>query len=353
MPVLRVRPVNLFDVWDPGRGARADRTATGSSIGGGPTYFLTSLLDHPDFTAEHLRHFMHRRPRRLDGAGRGHRAAGRPRHQGVPLVRQHRAPVDHRLAPHAPEDKRLYTDGDAAARRGDPARRRRRDLQPRPRLCLGYTDAALTAQAFDADGWYRTGDVGVLDDDGYLTITDRKSDIIIRGGENISALEVEEVLLGMPGVAEAVVVAAPDERLGERAAAVLRMQAGHDMPTLDDVRAHFEAGGPGPPEVARGAARGRRLPAHRERQGAEVSGPRAAERHCQQPLHRSSENRILTRGKGVFHGSAVASGRHPVSAVRRGQPPVRAAGGDDQVPAQGVQGRRPVRARSTAAPRSR
>ena len=101
----------------------------------------------------------------------------------------------------------------------------------------------VDGRAFDADGWYRTGDVGVLDDDGYLTITDRKADVIIRGGENISALEVEEVLLGMPAVAEAVVVAAPDERLGERAAAVLRLREGHDMPTLDDVREHFKAAG--------------------------------------------------------------------------------------------------------------
>ena len=79
---------------------------------------------------------------------------------------------------------------------------------------------------FDDDGWYRTGDVGVLDDDGYLTITDRVSDIIIRGGENISAQEVEELLLGVDGVAEVSVVAAPDERLGERAAAVLRLRDG-------------------------------------------------------------------------------------------------------------------------------
>ncbi len=107
-----------------------------------------------------------------------------------------------------------------------------------PDLCLGYTDDELTAKAFDDDGWYRTGDVGVLDEDGYLTITDRKADVIIRGGENISALEVEEVLLTMPAVAEAVVVAAPDARLGERAAAVLRVKAGHD--DADDRR------GPGP-----------------------------------------------------------------------------------------------------------
>ena len=83
----------------------------------------------------------------------------------------------------------------------------------------------------------------MLDADGYLTITDRKADVIIRGGENISAVEVEEVLLGMPGIAEAVVVAAPDAGLGERVAAVLRLKPGHALPTADDVRAHFAGQG--------------------------------------------------------------------------------------------------------------
>ena len=59
---------------------------------------------------------------------------------------------------------------------------------------MGYTDPALTAALFDDDGWYRTEDIGVLDDAGYLIITDRKKDVIIRGGENISAVEVEEQL---------------------------------------------------------------------------------------------------------------------------------------------------------------
>src|SRR5699024_8961247 len=109
-----------------------------------------------------------------------------------------------------------------------------------PDLCLGYTDDRLTAAAFDADGWYRTGDVGVLDSDGYLTITDRKADVIIRGGENISALEVEEVLLAMPGIAEAVVVGVPDVRLGERPAAAVRLRLGCGLPALEEVRRHFE-----------------------------------------------------------------------------------------------------------------
>jgi acyl-CoA synthetase len=81
--------------------------------------------------------------------------------------------------------------------------------------------------------------VGVLDEDGYLTITGRKADFVVRGGENISALEVEEVLLGMPGVAEVAVVAAPDARLGEHAAAVVRMRPGHRVPTLEQVRVHL------------------------------------------------------------------------------------------------------------------
>jgi acyl-CoA synthetase (AMP-forming)/AMP-acid ligase II len=92
-------------------------------------------------------------------------------------------------------------------------------------------------------GWYRTGDVGVLDDDGYLTITDRLSDIIIRGGENISAQEVEELLADLDAVAEVAVVAAPDERLGEHAAAFVRLREGTAPPTLDDLRRHLQGAG--------------------------------------------------------------------------------------------------------------
>jgi len=76
-----------------------------------------------------------------------------------------------------------------------------------------------------------------------LTITDRTSDLIIRGGENISAVEVEEALLGIDAISEVSVVAAPDERLGEHAAAIMRVRDGMSAPTLADVRRHLETVG--------------------------------------------------------------------------------------------------------------
>ena len=118
----------------------------------------------------------------------------------------------------------------------------------------------------------------MLDDDGYLTITDRVSDIIIRGGENISAQEVEELLLGLDGVAEVSVVAAPDERLGERAAAVVRLREGAPAPTLDDVRAHLAAAGLARQKWPESIHAGRRLPPHAVGQGPEVRAPPAASR---------------------------------------------------------------------------
>jgi acyl-CoA synthetase (AMP-forming)/AMP-acid ligase II len=108
-----------------------------------------------------------------------------------------------------------------------------------PDCFAGYTDAELTASVFDDDGWYRTGDIGVLDADGYLTITDRKSDVIIRGGENVSAAEVEGVLAHIDGVLECAVVAAPDARLGEHACAFIRGTA----PSLADVQAAMATAG--------------------------------------------------------------------------------------------------------------
>jgi acyl-CoA synthetase (AMP-forming)/AMP-acid ligase II len=215
----------------------------GLSIGGGPPYFVTSLLDHPAFNDTHLSQI---KTVGLGGSTVPAAVTKRLADLGIFVFRSYGSTEHPSITgsrPGAAEDKRLYTDGDP--RPGVEIRLTEDGeiLSRGPDLCLGYTDEELTARAFDEDGWYHTGDVGILDDDGYLTITDRKSDMIIRGGENISALEVEEVLLAMPGIAEAVVVAVPDARLGERAAAVLRVKPGHPLPSLGDVRAHFGRAG--------------------------------------------------------------------------------------------------------------
>ena len=97
-----------------------------------------------------------------------------------------------------------------------------------PVVCAGYTDAAATADAYDADGWFRTGDLGVLRGDGHLRLTGRLKDIIIRKGENISAREVEEVLFGHPKVGDVAVVGLPDADRGERVCAVVETAEGAD-----------------------------------------------------------------------------------------------------------------------------
>ncbi|WP_181779855.1 AMP-binding protein [Pseudonocardia pini] len=109
-------------------------------------------------------------------------------------------------------------------------------------LFLGYTDPALDREAFLPGRWFRTGDIGRFDDDGYLTITDRKKDIIIRGGENISSKEVENVLAEHAAVLDAAAVGMPDARLGERVCAVVVLAPGRTL-DLEEVREHFAAAG--------------------------------------------------------------------------------------------------------------
>ena len=131
IPVLEGAPIDLCDVWDPGKVLKLIES-DGLSIGGGPPYFVTSLLDHPDCTPEHTQHFTtvglggSTVPPRSPG-GWPTWACSCSAPTAAPSTR--RSPV---RAPTAPEDKRLFTDGNAAARRRDPARTRRRDLQPRP-----------------------------------------------------------------------------------------------------------------------------------------------------------------------------------------------------------------------------
>jgi fatty-acyl-CoA synthase len=114
-----------------------------------------------------------------------------------------------------------------------------------PKVTTGYwKDPEKTKAAFFADDWFRTGDVGYLDEDGFLYLTDRKKDMIISGGENIASSEVERVIYELPQVREVAVIGMPDERWGERPVAivVLADSAALELPDLTDhCRQHLAA----------------------------------------------------------------------------------------------------------------
>lgn len=244
--------IHLTDGWDPpsvlAAMLEADLTA-----GSGSTVFLLSLLDAEEFSAEHAA--------KMEWVGLGaapvpSAVAERAEALGIRVTRVYGATEHPSITGShydAPRHLRNGTDGEPLAGvevrlvdddgrpvdRGTPGE----ILSRGPDLFAGYTDPALTAAAVDADGWYATGDIGVLDEHGYLTITDRKSDIIIRGGANLSAAEIENVIARMPEVTELAVVAAPDDRLGERACAVLRLRPGSPAPDLAAVQRHCETQG--------------------------------------------------------------------------------------------------------------
>jgi acyl-CoA synthetase (AMP-forming)/AMP-acid ligase II len=252
-PLFSPSPVELMDVWDPATVLAAMAT-DGVAIGGGPPYFLLSLLDHPDFDpAVHLP-YMARLT--MGGAPIPATVAQRAIDLGISIVRAYGS-TEHpstTAALHSdPAEKRNFTDGRILS--GSEVRLLGDDGRPvptgepgeihsrGPELFVGYADPALTAEAIDAEGWYDTGDTGFIDPEGYLTITDRKKDIIIRGGENVSAAEVEELLSAMTGVAEVAVVAAPDARYGEHGAAVVRLLPGAPAFDLALLRSQLESGG--------------------------------------------------------------------------------------------------------------
>jgi acyl-CoA synthetase (AMP-forming)/AMP-acid ligase II len=107
----------------------------------------------------------------------------------------------------------------------------------------GYTDPALTADAFDPDGFFRTGDLGVLRADGHVALTGRLKDVIVRKGENISAKEVEDLLYTHPKVADVAVIGLPDPERGERVCAVVQSPEGGDPLGFDEMVTFCRAAG--------------------------------------------------------------------------------------------------------------
>jgi cyclohexanecarboxylate-CoA ligase len=134
---------------------------------------------------------------------------------------------------------RVVTLDEADAARGEDGEIRVRG----PMACKGYTDPALSAEAFDGRGYFRTGDVGHIRPDGHVVLTGRLKDIIIRKGENISAKEIEDLLYQNPKVGDVAVVGLADPERGERVCAVVETAPGSDPITFAEMTEHLRAAG--------------------------------------------------------------------------------------------------------------
>jgi acyl-CoA synthetase (AMP-forming)/AMP-acid ligase II len=240
----------LMDKWDPERALDLITTERITFMIGPPTFFVV-LMGAPDFTTERVESL-----RLVSSGGAGVTPAfvdEATERLGARVKRTYgstEAPTITTSLAADPPDRARATDGRATGaarlRISDPATGAARaigdvgELWLRgPELFVGYRDAAQTRAAISR-GWFRTGDLAMVDDDGWLTIVGRIKDIIIRGGENISAAEVERVLEAHPDVRQAVAVGAPDDRLGERVCAFVVTSAPFD---LDACRAWFEQQG--------------------------------------------------------------------------------------------------------------
>ena len=111
-----------------------------------------------------------------------------------------------------------------------------------PQLCVGYLDPALNV-AFTPDGYFRTGDLAVMDADGFLRITGRRKDVIIRKGENLSAKGIEDDLAAHPKVADVAVIGVPDAERGERVCACVVLRSDASTLTLNEIRSFMEGRG--------------------------------------------------------------------------------------------------------------
>jgi acyl-CoA synthetase len=235
MPLNRGEPIHLIDKWDPGRVLDIMEQA-GVRPGGGPPIYITSLLDHPRFSDIHRSLIpafgMGGAPipaavaERAEGLGiKPWPVYGSTEH---PTITQASAVEEAYVRINTVGSTRPGVEIRIAADTGEV-------LSRGPDLFCGYTDPHLTAAVFDEDGWYHTGDVGTLNGNGHLSITDRIGDLIIRGGRNISGCEIEGYLLRHPAVAEVAVVAAPHPSLGETACAVIRPHADMAAPAIDEL----------------------------------------------------------------------------------------------------------------------
>lgn len=158
------------------------------------------------------------------------------------------------VSPHFPEEKVLTTDGcqvtgteiKVVDDQGNqvPPWVEGEELSRGPGVFMGYIrEPEMTKDALDEDGWYHSGDLCIMDEDGFIRITGRKKDVIIRGGENISSVEIEGILMLHENVTEAAVVSYPDNRMGEKACAYVVLKEPEKGLTIKEMQAHMEANG--------------------------------------------------------------------------------------------------------------
>ena len=239
----------LMDAWNADAAARLIAEYSVASTSGTP-YFINSLLD----AASEGNHDLSSLKTVLAGAANvPPETLQRCEALGIVTFRSYGSSEHPTISggdPSQPLEKRTHTDG--TLRPGCEVRivdDHGNDL-PRgadgeiisigPDQFLGYHQPSFNEDAFYPGGWFKTGDIGHLDEDGYLTITDRKKDIIIRGGENIASKEVEDLLATHPAVSEVAVAAMPDERLGEKVCAFVIVRGGEVL-DLTDIAEHFAA----------------------------------------------------------------------------------------------------------------
>jgi len=228
----------LMSKWDPGHALDLIEAERVTWMVGPPTFFI-GLMDHPEFRPDRVESL---RLISCGGAGVSPAFAGRARTElGVVMKRAYgstEAPTITTSRHDDPPERMISTDGrpfgGSEVRVDDEG-----ELWVRgPEVARGYLDPERTAECF-VDGWFRTGDLATIDD-GWLVITGRLGDRIIRGGENISATEVEHQLEAHPAVSEAAAIAESDELLGERVVAFVVTTDDFD---LADCRDWFAARG--------------------------------------------------------------------------------------------------------------
>jgi acyl-CoA synthetase (AMP-forming)/AMP-acid ligase II len=250
IPLLVGACAVLAERWEPGQAVQ-DIMTHRVTYSAGATVFLQELTD----AARDARLRLPLKMFACGGASVPRAVMERSEEQGIPAARVYgmtELPTVTVMSPADPFDLRATTDGAVAPGvevrvLGDDSHSLSTgfagELAVRgPERMLGYLDRAANRAALDDDGWFRTGDVGILDDDGFLTITGRIKDVINRGGEKFSARDIEDLLASHPSVRQAAVVPGPDARFGEVPVAFVVLHGGRQS-SVGELAAHLRTAG--------------------------------------------------------------------------------------------------------------